>query len=209
MSSEVERRDGCKYLFIVFLQSGLPSNHICIDPICTCCCYLRIWPLVTPTLLCSACTVSCTQVVHMHKKSMLSLYNVPSELVVWVAASIVGHCVRAIICTIIILSCSFMKEETAQDKKVYSGASNPTRNFSTTSNPKWAMQARFRVCQRWVSQTVVFSSQSFQQLHTYSVHLVLLMSTLGRIPCCLFSPVSSFWMACKTLTTCPATNPSL
>lgn len=87
-------------------------------------------------------------------------------------------------------------------KKVCSGASNPTKNLSTTWNPKWAMQAGFQVCQRWVSQPMVFSSQSFQQLHTYSVHLVLLMSTVGRIPCCLFSPISSFWMACKTLTTC-------
>jgi len=116
MSSEVERRDGCKYLFIVFLQSGLPSNHICIKPICTCCCYLRIWPLVTPTFLCSSLhSILCTSGAYA-SKSMLSLYNVPSELVVWAAASIVGHCIRAIIC-IIILSCSFVKEETAQDKK--------------------------------------------------------------------------------------------
>lgn len=68
MSSEVERRDGCKYLFIVFLQSGLPSNHICIDPICTCCCYLRIWPLVTPTLLCSSLhSILCTSGAYASK----------------------------------------------------------------------------------------------------------------------------------------------
>ncbi len=68
MSSEVERRDGCKYLFIAFLQSGLPSNHICTDPICTCCCYLRIWPLVTPTLLCSSVhSILCTSGAYASK----------------------------------------------------------------------------------------------------------------------------------------------
>lgn len=68
MSSEVERRDGCKYLFIVFLQSGLPSNHICIDLICTCCCYLRIWPLITPTLLCSSLhSILCTSGAYASK----------------------------------------------------------------------------------------------------------------------------------------------